>query len=87
VRFVRQSDLGQVTSACACASASDHAPVNLAINTGRIQRRQRVVTRPASISELRDPDTRLEFARKFGADIWRRAELLGSLEDRGAAVR
>ena len=68
--------------------ASDHAPVYMAINTGRMQRRQRprrVGARPANIAALRDPDTRLKFAEKFGADMaeWRRAQPLGSLEDRG----
>ena len=82
-----------MTNACvrpSLAVASDHAPVYMAINTGRMQRRQRprsVGARPANIAALRDPDTRLKFARKFGADIWRRAELSGSLKDRGAAVR
>ena len=64
----------------------------MAINTGRMQRRQRprrVGARPAIIAALRDSDTRLKFAEKFGADMaeWRRAQPLGSLEDRGAAIR
>ena len=72
--------------------AVDHAPVYMAISTGRMQRRQRlrrVGAWPANVAALRCSDTRLEFARKFGADMteWRRAQPLGSLEDRGAAVR
>ena len=55
----------------------------------RRQRPQRVGARPANIAALRSSDTRLEFDQKFGADMteWRRAQPLGSLEDRGAAVR
>ena len=93
--LVRRAGLGRVTGACvrpSLAVAEGHAPVYMAISTGRMRRRRRprrVGARPAGVAALRCSDARLGFARGFGAGMtgWRRARPLGSLEGRGAAVR
>jgi hypothetical protein len=70
--LVRRSGLGRVTGACvrpSLAVAVGHAPVYMAISTGRRRRPRRVGARPAGVAALRCSDARLGFARGFGAGM------------------